>query len=172
MNMINGNKVERIGNTSAFSKVYRAVDNTNIVYILTKDTAKEMLIGLNNPHIPTMVKIAEDTYQTEYSRSIQLTDVNARMIVMNLSNNWNALRSKNENKRKQDRLVRKDLVKVFIDSLQVNKLYSADLISALHELYSAACNTGFNFSLDFPVENFGISNDGTLLLRDVICFIK
>lgn len=173
---LTGNEVEQIGNFSAFSKVYRAVYNQELVYILTTDIAKAMLIGLSNPHIPVMNQVAvlsrHTLYQTKYSRSIERTDVQARMTILNLSNSWSMLRDKNERKKKSDRLTRKALVRIFIDSLYHSTFYSLILIYALEQIYSAADITGLDFTLDLPVENFGIADDGTLLLRDIVCFIK
>lgn len=168
---LTGHKLEYL-DSGAFCKAYRSLDNTSIVFLLTSDNkSKSILSEITNPHIPSMqyvMTIGNDTlWQTSYSESVTKAYTVAHTQMTNLAIKWSSIRNKYSSISIDSWHI---LARKFIDSLKPNKVYTAELISALESLYSASIDQTTRFKFDMPVENFGVSEDGTLLLRDVVLF--
>ncbi len=170
---ITGHRVEKIGTFSAFSKVYRSLDDSTVVFVVTTDPTKAIVSAVNNPHVPMMVNRGTIDgmilYETRYSRSVEIEDTNAKTIIMNLSAKWRMMKSTNENRKKSQRIDCKTLAMQFVASISTVKLYPTALIDGLTQLLHNAVETCDMISFDLPIENFGIDPDnGTLILRDVL----
>lgn len=173
---ITGHPLKKIGE-GAYSKVYRALDNTALVYILSPsdDYVKEILTHIESPHIPVMRRVDDLTYnykeytiwETQYSESPMKKHGRSFEQMRILQREWEKTHPRFF---RLDRYNWHAVVANFIDDLRSNDAIEESVIDALDKIYTWSTAYGSNFKFEFPKCNLGVTEDGTLLLRDIVFF--
>jgi hypothetical protein len=171
---LTGHDVEKLG-SGGFSKAYGSTMDNTIVFIVSpkSDPAKNILAQLaqmNNKHIPAIEFICDinDThvlYKTVFSHEVTNIHGIAYYQAKNLSLKWTTLRGSNPT------VDRKELMRQFVETLTVGKLFTSELITAIKALYELALQTGRDVSFDMSstdFSNFSVADNGILILRDII----
>lgn len=170
-------QVEKIGE-GAYSKVYRSLINPSKVYIVAPngDNAKEALVNCgNNAHLPKLTRVGiivikeieQVIYSTEYSTE---PTGNAKEIATQLNTLWCNFKRANLSIITVDTSNRAALVETFINSLASHNI-AESVIDALTILVTELKAFGNHLWLDFPMRNFAMNCDGTLILRDIASYI-
>lgn len=168
----------------AYSKAYRSTTDDSIVYIVSEygDNAKEALMLASRDtesyvHLPKMNSVGSFEYKnadyviwkTEYSAE-PIND--AKKLALTLTTLWQNFKRANMQYIEKDTSNRPSLVANFIAELSANELIPATIIESLERLIMWLANFDTGFWLDMKLANFGMSANGTLLLRDVAFFIN
>ena len=162
-----------------FCEVYRSTSTPHRVFIVQKEgyTDKEvlMLASGDNPHLPMMQyvdsfdigNVSYTVYETRYTEKVKkgsaaYTDFTKLRKVWNSKfvNLWFTVPANNHYQ----------IVYNFIEYLRDNAIVSESIIDALYTLYSQALNFDSDMWLEFPIRNVAATEDGTLVLRDVLFF--
>ncbi len=175
---INGHTMTRIG-TGEFARVYRSVENPDIVYILTDedDSIKEIYSHVESVHVPYMHMRDQvfyrgkwyNVFESRYYNKLTKEHTKAWEIAKILRATWNRILDEN-----RYRLSNKDnwymLAYDFIDALREDDRIPESIIEALDNLYTWCTAYGSNFLFEFPTRNLKINDNGDLILLDIVFF--
>lgn len=184
--MIHNHNVIKIGQ-GEFSIAYRSKDDPSVVFLLTpydmhenaNQYTKEIYSHIESEHIPYMSTCNDvymrgqyyTCYETRFTDKLMAKHKEAWRIAKTLQKTWDSFRGEIS-----IRLFRKDYDKLyevaynFIDKLREEESVPESVISALENIYTWACAFGSNFLFEFPARNLAVSEDGTLVLRDIVFF--
>lgn len=184
--MIHNHNVTKIGQ-GEFSIAYRSTDDPSVVFLLTpydmhehaNQHTKEIYSHSDSEHIPYM-STCEDVsicgrdyvcYETRFTDKLMAKHKEAWRIAKTLQKTWDSFSGEISIRifrNQYDRLY--EVAYNFIDTLREEESVPESIINALESIYSWGTNFGSNFLFEFPVRNLAVSEDGTLILRDIIFF--
>jgi hypothetical protein len=168
-----------------FSTAYR-VDNTDIVYILTKtqndtanDNTKEIYTHIESIHVPYMSTVDTEVYmprigfcnvyESRYYAPLTAASKIAWRDYNALKKAWNHIFDES-----RELLHRNDMLYAicgnFIAYLEKNQIVSAELIRALELIESWSSAFGPNFLFEFSPRNLKVDSHGNLILLDIVFF--
>lgn len=163
-------KAKQIGR-GEFSKVYEIPSDSEYVYIIAKDWAKEMLCDSwvsDNPHLPEIEKLGDvgDSYLYKMRRYSKLTKQHTQA--------WqDYLKLRRIGKRYDfwQYMSRgsMDYYKYCYDLVNDERLPET-IKDALENLLDYATNYDYNMMLEFTPRNLSVDSKGNLILRDVLFF--
>lgn len=188
--IINGEECAKLSKGS-FCTAYRSIANPSTVYLIVancQDYSKEILKLVGEcKHLPTMqyidefegywrngrtketLEVSYVIYQTTYSTTLdkkEHKDTKALAQAKRLAEHWDIIHYSTLYKENRHQIQ----IPMMIDRIKVDGNLPNSLAEALECIWSWASSYDKEAYLEFPLCNLAISEDGGLILRDILVF--
>jgi len=184
--MIHGHNVKKIGQ-GEFSIAYRSTDDPSVVFLITpydvyehaNQHTKEIYSHIKSKHVPYMETCDDISirgrdyvcYKTKFTDKLTAKHKEAWRVAKVLQETWGFFRgeiSLHMIRNRYDLLYQ--VVYNFIEKLEQDGNVPDSIIEALRNIYTWTTAFDSNFLFEFPTHNLAVSEDGTLILRDIVYF--